>query len=147
AGGLYDPDTKMVKFGARTYDPSVGRWISKDPILFDGGDANLYGYVGNDPVNFIDPSGLKLSDVNFNNVVGGVVTLGSGITLIAGSAGLGFTGIGSLLGFAGTVAGTAGVLTGGGILAIEYQNLIKDEYSRFPASQKQNQCNTNNQGK
>ena len=39
------------------YDPSVGRWLSKDPILFNGGDSNLYAYVGSDPVNFIDPWG------------------------------------------------------------------------------------------
>jgi hypothetical protein len=36
----------------------VGRWISKDPIRFDGGQANLYVYVGNDPVNRKDPLGL-----------------------------------------------------------------------------------------
>jgi RHS repeat-associated protein len=59
AGGLYDSDTKLVRFGARDYDPEVGRWTSKDPILFAGGDTNLYGYTFNDPINFIDPSGLK----------------------------------------------------------------------------------------
>jgi RHS repeat-associated protein len=32
AGGLYDPDTGLVRFGARDYDPAVGRWIAKDPI-------------------------------------------------------------------------------------------------------------------
>lgn len=57
AGGLYDKDTKLVRFGARDYDPETGRWLSKDPILFEGGDANLYGYVINDPVNKIDPTG------------------------------------------------------------------------------------------
>jgi RHS repeat-associated protein len=76
AGGLYDQDTKLVHFGAREYDAEVGRWLSKDPILFNGGDANLYGYIGtvgkpmetnlygysfNDPVNFIDPEGLSAS--------------------------------------------------------------------------------------
>jgi len=61
AGGMYDYDTKLVKFGARDYDGSIGRWLSKDPILFNGGDTNLYGYVLNDPVNFIDPTGnIKL---------------------------------------------------------------------------------------
>ncbi len=41
----------------RDYDPSLGRWLSKDPILFEGDDENLYGYVWNDPVNWIDPDG------------------------------------------------------------------------------------------
>lgn len=39
------------------YNPEVGRWTSKDPIRFKGGDTNLYGYVLSDPINFIDPSG------------------------------------------------------------------------------------------
>jgi len=58
AGGLYDADTGLTRFGARDYDAQVGRWVSKDSILFDGGQANLYVYVGNDPVNRRDPSGL-----------------------------------------------------------------------------------------
>ena len=57
AGGLSDAQTGLVRFGARDYDPSVGRWTSKDPILFDGGQANLYVYVNNDPVNLTDPEG------------------------------------------------------------------------------------------
>jgi len=60
AGGLYDPDTKLVRFGARDYDPELGRWTSKDPILFYGGDSNLYGYVLNDPIQFSDPNGKIL---------------------------------------------------------------------------------------
>ncbi len=58
AGGLYDRDTRLVHFGARDYDPETGRFISKDPIGFGGGDTNLYGYVANDPINYFDPSGL-----------------------------------------------------------------------------------------
>jgi len=38
--------------------PEIGKWTAKDPILFAGGDSNLYGYVGNDPVNWVDPDGL-----------------------------------------------------------------------------------------
>ncbi len=45
AGGLYDRDTKLTHFGFREYDPFTGRWTAKDPILFAGGDTNLYGYV------------------------------------------------------------------------------------------------------
>jgi len=57
AGGLYDQHTKLTRFGARDYDAETGRWTSKDPILFIGGDTNLYGYVLNEPVNDIDPIG------------------------------------------------------------------------------------------
>jgi RHS repeat-associated protein len=58
AGGLHDPDTGLLRFGYRDYDPDVGRWTAKDPIGFAGGDTDLYGYVLNDPINFIDPRGL-----------------------------------------------------------------------------------------
>jgi RHS repeat-associated protein len=58
AGGLYDNGTKLVHFGARDYDAEIGRWMAKDPILFAGGDMNLYGYVLNDPMNWLDPNGL-----------------------------------------------------------------------------------------
>jgi len=58
AGGLYDADTGLVRFGGRDYDAVTGRWTAKDPILFGGGDTNLYAYCRNDPMNCIDPSGL-----------------------------------------------------------------------------------------
>ena len=60
-GGIYDNLTGLVRFGARDYDPHTGRWTSKDPILFDGGETNLYSYAGNDPVNWIDVYGLSAS--------------------------------------------------------------------------------------
>ncbi len=60
AGGLYDPETGLVRFGARDYDPYTGRWMGKDPIGFLGRDYNLYGYVVNDPVNLTDPQGLEV---------------------------------------------------------------------------------------
>ncbi len=58
AGGLYDPDTALVHFNARDYNPRIGRWTHKDPIRFEGGDTNLYGYVFSDPVNLIDANGM-----------------------------------------------------------------------------------------
>lgn len=57
AGGIYDHDTKLTRFGARDYDALTGRWTAKDPILFEGGDSNLFAYVENDPVASIDPDG------------------------------------------------------------------------------------------
>jgi RHS repeat-associated protein len=67
AGGIYDPDTKLVRFGARDYDAETGRWTAKDPLIFDSwGSTNSYQYVLSDPINLIDPEGeqpplLKIS--------------------------------------------------------------------------------------
>jgi RHS repeat-associated protein len=58
AGGLYDPDTGLVRFGARDYDPQSGRWTAKDPIGFAGAASSLYSYVGGSPVSYVDSEGL-----------------------------------------------------------------------------------------
>jgi RHS repeat-associated protein len=58
AGGLYDRDTGLVRFGARDYDAATGRWTAKDPISFIGQDANLFAYVFSDPINGTDSLGL-----------------------------------------------------------------------------------------
>jgi RHS repeat-associated protein len=68
AGGLQDRDTNLIRFGARDYDPTLGRWTAKDPIDFAGRDTNLYGYVMNDPVNFVDSFGL-LNDTEIANII------------------------------------------------------------------------------
>ena len=64
AGGLHDKETGLVRFGYRDYDPDVGRWTAKDPILFAGGDTDLYGYVLNNPLNAFDSLGLSEEDVS-----------------------------------------------------------------------------------
>jgi hypothetical protein len=48
-----------------SYDPTVGRWTAEDPIAFEGGDANLYRYVGNEPTDFVDPTGLDKTSKDF----------------------------------------------------------------------------------
>ncbi len=58
AGGLYDRDTGFVRFGARDYDPSIGRWLRKEPLRFRAG-KNFYIYAFNDPVNLFDPTGRQ----------------------------------------------------------------------------------------
>jgi RHS repeat-associated protein len=59
AGGLRGLDTGLTRFGARDYDPVAGRWTARDPLLFEGRQLNLYSYVGEDPVNRLDPTGLS----------------------------------------------------------------------------------------
>ncbi len=56
-GHLIDRPTGLGLTWFRAYDPTVGRWLSKDPVGLRGG-TNLYGYVDGDPVNHTDPLGL-----------------------------------------------------------------------------------------
>jgi RHS repeat-associated protein len=103
AGGIYDRDTKLTHFGAREYDAATGRWLSKDPIGFGGGDSNLYRYVMNGPLNAIDPSGLEEGgfpggssilfggiDENFPSIVNTVADAGATVAaagaVVAGGA-------------------------------------------------------------
>lgn len=110
AGGIYDQDTKLVRFGAREYNAETGRWTAKDPILFNGGDTNLYGYTNNDPVNFVDPKG--------KNPVLVAVGLGAAVGAVANVTGSYLAGTLNRTNFAqtagiGALAGGAAVLTSG----------------------------------
>jgi RHS repeat-associated protein len=81
AGGLYDPDTGLVRFGARDYDPETGRWTTKDPLDFDAGDTNLYAYAFADPINLTDPSGQivdTIVDASFIAYDAATLALGCG---------------------------------------------------------------------
>ena len=58
-GKPYDAVTGLTDYGFRDYSPKYARFITEDPIR-DG--ENWFAYVGNNPVNFIDPWGLSASD-------------------------------------------------------------------------------------
>ena len=76
----WDADAGLYYFRTRYYDPEVGRFIQRDKIGLAGG-PNLYVYVQNNPVNFVDPLGLgwldKLS--NFSAGFGDYITSGFGL--------------------------------------------------------------------
>jgi len=107
-GQYYDPETGLHYNYFRYYNPQTGRYITPDPIGLEGGinlfayvdsvgkppsEANLYTYTGNNPVNYIDPSGLW-----------GVGIIGQA------SAGVGL-GAGAI----GTISGGGGVFWGNGL--------------------------------
>ena len=73
-GREYDYDTALYYFRARWYEPETGRWLSPDPIGISGG-LNLYAFCENDPVNYIDPSGLAI----VNNRSKKAVIVGGGL--------------------------------------------------------------------
>jgi RHS repeat-associated protein len=58
-GKYHDNITNLQWNINRWYDSTTGQWISEDPISFGGGDANLYRYVGNAVLDFVDADGLK----------------------------------------------------------------------------------------
>jgi RHS repeat-associated protein len=50
-------EAQLYHYKARVYDPTMGRFLQTDPVGYDAGDLNLYGYVKGDPTNRTDPSG------------------------------------------------------------------------------------------
>ncbi len=78
-GREWDKETGLYYYRARYYDPLEGRFISKDPIGFAGGDVNLFGYVGSNPLNWVDPSGLMAPALAVPLYYGGakVIALGT----------------------------------------------------------------------
>lgn len=58
AGGAEDPQTKLVRFGLRDYEPDAGRFTARDPALLDGHQTNFYAYARSSPLGYRDPTGL-----------------------------------------------------------------------------------------
>ncbi len=58
-GRQFDKESGLYHYRARAYSPSIGRFMQQDPAgMVDG--ANMYAYVGNNPTNMVDPSGMLL---------------------------------------------------------------------------------------
>ncbi len=104
AGMQTDAETGLYFDQARYYDPASGRFVSQDPMGFSAGDVNLYRYVGNQPINAVDPSG-EFSNVIAGAAIGGAIGLGVAVYNNWGDLG-GALNDGSL--FAGAASGVVG---------------------------------------
>ena len=79
----FDSETQLYYNRARYRDPAAGRWLSEDPINFKGG-GNFYRYVGNNPVNMMDPLGLCKRKDTADCILSGLEALFPGITASVG---------------------------------------------------------------
>ncbi len=73
-GQYYDAETGLHYNGQRYYDPKTGRYLTPDPIGLAGG-VNPYVYVGNDPVNLVDPWGLAPGEPYLSIIDAGVAAI------------------------------------------------------------------------
>ena len=62
SGQRYDQEIQCYSFLKRDYDPQIGQWLTPDPLEFADG-PNLYAYVHNNPLTYVDPYGLLAQDV------------------------------------------------------------------------------------
>lgn len=113
-GREFDGETGQYYYRARYYDQNVGRFIGEDPSGFGAGDANLYRYVGNGPINFIDPFGLQSCGCSGSSSINYGTVASSGLKSAA--FGLGAIALGGLAVGAGIISAPALAIIGGGLL-------------------------------
>src|SRR4029077_5769399 len=81
--GTYTALFAFYEYRARAYNPTLGRFMSEDPKLFDAGDYNLFRYCRNDPIDMTDPMGLDFLSSTSDFVAGVGDTLSLGATAYA----------------------------------------------------------------
>ena len=142
-GGQYgyytDTETGLLCLTHRYYDPGTGKFINRDPIGYKGG-INLYGFVGNNPVNESDPSGFDKDWLDyaseFSAGAGDIISGGytqkfrahigyddmvdkeSGVYRGGQIAGVGYLAVDSVVGGVGLVNGVRAIRAAGGVRGI-----------------------------
>jgi type VI secretion system secreted protein VgrG len=108
-------EANLYDYRNRVYSAELGRFLQTDPIRFDAGDVNLYRYVGNNPVNWVDPLGL-FNPAKGISALGNAANAGrlyaSGALKLAGAAGLTSTGAGAPVGAGAAALGAWNIYSG-----------------------------------
>jgi RHS repeat-associated protein len=122
-GHEHDPEVGLINMRGRMYDPVVGRFLTADPFTSEPLSTqgmNRYSYVGNDPLNFVDPSGFQSDDISRGGGIGPGLVLGGAFVGGGLSAGIISHGGGAALGGLGGQVG-GGVAANGAVeLANEF---------------------------
>jgi RHS repeat-associated protein len=102
AGGIFDRDTRLVRFGVRDYDAATGRWTGKDVLGITANGSNLYTYASDDPANLKDMSGMATFQATLSAdawlpfigphafVFGGIAVDSNGDVALIGGKGMAF---------------------------------------------------------
>lgn len=61
--------TDYIDYGARLYSPGLGRWLSPDPLAEKYYNVSPYAFCNNNPVNFVDPDGEDVWEINSNGII------------------------------------------------------------------------------
>ena len=114
-GREWDAESGLYYYRARYYDPQIGRFLSQDPLHLVTAGVHGYAYAGNNPLRYVDPSGLMERDWRrFWQAVGGVAVGAGTALLIIGTAPVSIPGL--IVGAAAIGGGTvAGGVTGIGV--------------------------------
>jgi RHS repeat-associated protein len=106
--------TGLYYYRARYYSPTMGRFISEDPIGFHGGQNNFYAYVGGRSIDLRDPQGLLVPEAILGGLIGAAYNVGAG--LLSGDCNLwADAGAGFLTGFTIGLTDGASLLAAGGL--------------------------------
>ena len=131
-GREFDKDTGLYYYRARYYNPEIGRFLQTDPVGYTVG-VNLYTYCGNNPLNYVDPSGGEFWGALIGGTIGGAIGGISGgwrggwIGAVSGTVGGAITG--AMIGFgcdpvtSGAVGGGAGAVTNAAINQLIFGNV------------------------